>query len=204
MARELGEYRDPHLEMETLARKSGPILESAVQMLVKIHAPHFTQTGPDLRHRKTGETIEDFVKGRRKSNPNDYADWTPDDPDQLMHLYSEEAFGAMCSPKTVGRLFTFMKDPARFAALAKAWGCDTVKMLPGVRPGAVGDGGDKPKPKGTGENNPFNPAKTYAGGDTVRQNEIAKFIRLYGTKAAANSAQKFGTDLAGRPLRPRA
>ncbi|HEX3115220.1 MAG TPA: hypothetical protein VHQ48_07075, partial [Bradyrhizobium sp.] len=63
--RELGQHRDASLEIEEHARKSGPILESAVQMLIKIHAPFFSQIGPDLRHRVTGETIEEWIKGRR-------------------------------------------------------------------------------------------------------------------------------------------
>ena len=199
MARELGEYRDAHLEIEGLARKSGPILESAVQALIQIHAPFFRQIGPDLRHIQTGETIEEWMPKRRKSNPNDYADWTPDDPDQLMHLYTEEAY-LTPSPKTVGRLYTFMKDPVRFAALAKAWGCDTVKMLPGKRPGSD----DEPKAKGgdASARSPFNPARKYDN-DLDRQAEIADFIRKNGSKAAVEEARKFSSDIAGRPLRGR-
>ena len=199
---ESGAYRDPHLEMETLLRKSGPILEDAVQMCVKIHAPEFIQVGPDVRNRLTGELIEDFVKGRRKSNPNDYSDWVPDDPDQLLHVYTEEAFGPMCCPKTVGRLYTFMNDPVRFAALAKAWGCENVlrDMNPGTRPTSDGDG-DKKKSKGDGSNNPFDPNNKRYASEDVRITEIGKFIRAFGSKAAATSAAKYGVDLAGRPLR---
>ncbi len=100
MPLELGQYRDPHLELDRLLRASGPILEKAVNVAVKIHAPFFTQVGPDLRHRTGGETMEEWVKGRRKSNPNDYADFIVDDENQLMHIYTEEAFGPMCCPKT--------------------------------------------------------------------------------------------------------
>jgi hypothetical protein len=203
-ARELGAHRDAHLELETLGRKSGPILETAVQGLIKIHAPYFKQIGPDLRHLQTGETIEEWMAKRRKNAPHDYADFVPDDADQLLHLYTSEAFGPMCSPKTVGRLFSFMKDPVRFAALAKAWGCDTVRMLPGKRPGSdeANDGAkDGAKPKAEkGDNNPYNLKKEF-GSETVRANECAKYIVAFGAKAAARSAAKYGTDLAGRPLR---
>src|SRR4051812_46766769 len=99
--RELGEYRDAHLEMEDLLRKSGPILETAVAPAVKLHAPFFTQVGGDLRHRLTGVTLEEFVAGRRKTSPHEFADWTPDDPEQLLHTYIEEAMTAP-SPKALG------------------------------------------------------------------------------------------------------
>jgi hypothetical protein len=193
-ARELGAHRDAHLEMETLSRKSGPILESAVQMLISIHAPFFKQIGPDLRHLQTGETIEEWMKARRKSNPNDYADWTPDDPDQLLHTYIEEAMTTP-SPKTLGRLYTFLKDPTRYNTLCAQWGCDPVRMIPGKRPGSD----DEAKPKTSGENNPFNPTKVY-GSDQARQNEIAKYIVAFGTASAVRSAAKFKVDLAGRKL----
>ena len=51
--------------------------------------------------------------------------------------------------------------------------------------------------------NPFDPLTKF-GSDGVRQNEIVKFIRFFGTKAAAKAAAKYGTDLAGRPLAHRA
>ena len=195
-ARELGAHRDAHLEIETLARKSGPILESAVQMLVTIHAPFFRQIGPDLRHLQTGETIEEWMKGRRKSNPNDYADWTPDDPNQLLHTYIEEAMTTP-SPKTLGRLYTFLKDPTRYKTLCAQWGCDPVRMIPGKRPGSD----DEAKPKAEkGERNPYNPTMVY-GSPEVRANECAKYIVAFGPASAARAAAKYGTDLAGRPLR---
>lgn len=51
--------------------------------------------------------------------------------------------------------------------------------------------------------NPFDPLTKF-GSETVRQNEIVKFIRFFGAKAAAKAAAKYGTDLAGRPLARRA
>ena len=100
MTRELGEHRDAHLEIERIARASGPILESAIQSLINLHAPFFSQTGPDLRHRLTGQTMEEWIAGRRKSNPNDYADYAPDDPEQALFVCIEEAC-LTPSPKTM-------------------------------------------------------------------------------------------------------
>jgi hypothetical protein len=196
--RELGQHRDAHLEMERLLRKSGPILESAVQMGIKIHGPMFTQTGPDLRHRLTGVTIEDFVASRRKSNPNDYADWTPDDPNQLMHVYESEAFGEMCSPKTVGRLYTYMKDPARFEALAKAWGCDTVRMLPGKRPGSAPATSGTKSDDDESSKNPWN-VKTWRGGEERRQEKIQSILKT-STEMARKFAASAGVRIDGGPL----
>lgn len=51
--------------------------------------------------------------------------------------------------------------------------------------------------------NPFNPKMKF-GSDQVRQNEIAKFIKFFGTKSAVAAATKYGVDIAGRPLRKRA
>jgi hypothetical protein len=204
-SRELGERRDVNLEMEDLLRESGPILETAVQMCLKIYPERFTQVGPDLRNRLTGETIEEFVAGRRKSNPNDYADWVPDDPDQLMHTYTSEAFGETCSPKTVTRLFQFMNDPVKFAALAKAWGTPDVlrTMLPGKRPGAVPDSGAVgDKSKDTSARSPFNPARKFDN-ELDRQAEIAAFIATHTAKAVRDECQKYNADIAGRPLRSR-
>src|SRR5438105_597780 len=48
MAREVGEYRDGHLELEALLRKSGPILETAVLPAVKLNAPFFVQVGGEF------------------------------------------------------------------------------------------------------------------------------------------------------------
>jgi hypothetical protein len=192
---EIGATRDGHLEVERLLRESGPIKETAVQMGIKIYGRMFKQTGPDLRHVLTGETIEDWAKGRRKNSPGDYADFVPDDPDQLMHLYSEEAFGPMCSPKTVTRLYKFMNDPGRFAELAKAWGCDTVRMLPGQRPGSVDE---VKKPAAEGLSN--NPWSASFHGDEDARNERIDAVCKTGTKLADALAKAAGTTL-GRPLR---
>lgn len=199
---ESGAHRDGHLEVENFVRKSGPVAEDFVQMRIKLDGPMYRQTGPDLRHILTGTLIEEDLAPAavRKKWPHGFTDWVPDDPDQLMHLYSEEAFGATCCPKTVSRLYQFMNDPGRFAALAKAWGCDTVKMLPGKRPGSD-DGDGKTKNKGDGTNNPFDPNNKRYASDDVRITEIGKFIRAFGSRAAATSAAKYGVDLAGRPLR---
>jgi hypothetical protein len=197
----IGEYRDAHLEMETLLRKSGPILETAVVTNVNIYAKGFTQVGPDLRDRLTGKTIEEFVAGRRKSNPNDYADWVPDDPNQLMHVYAEEAFGPQCSPKTVTRLYNFMNDPPRFKALAKQWGCDTVRMLPGTRPGTTSGTKADEKPAGPSlSQNPWSEQylKHHSPIDALAEQQ--RLIKL-GSAVARNTALAAGVSVFGVPLK---
>ena len=172
---EIGAYRDAHLEMDRLLRLSGPIYEKAVQIAVKIHAPFFTQVGPDLRHRLTGETIEDWVKGRRTSNPNDYSDYAPDTLEQVRHEMIEDAC-MRPSPKHVGKLFTELGETAA-KELLKQWGTDWVKMIPGQRPGYV----DKETPKPVRDaanttNNPWSPR--FVGDNSAREARIASCFKV--------------------------
>jgi hypothetical protein len=195
---ESGAYRDAHLELEELLRKSGPIYEKAVSLTVSTHAPFFVQTGPDFRHRLTGEAMADWVALRRtKTAPHDYADYLPDNPEQHKFNVIEDAC-LRTSPKTVGALFTLLGEgPAR--EILKQWNVDPVRMIPGTRPeyAEKAEGKKKSEP---GDNNPFNPAKKYAS-DDVRQNEIVKYLAAFGPKAVEKACAKYGVDIAGRPLR---
>jgi hypothetical protein len=195
MARELGEIRDAHLEIERLARASGPILESAVQSLISIHAPFFSQTGPDLRHRLTGQTIEEWVSARRKSNPNDYADYAPDDPEQTLHVTIEEAC-LTPSPKSVGRLFTLVGE-TRAKEILKTWDCDWVRMLPGKRPGYA----EKKEPTAPqSSSNPY--SDNFKGTPEERQQKIGSLISqgIGPNSLAAKLAASAGCSITGAKL----
>lgn len=195
-ANESGQHRDAHLEIEELARKSGPIKQTAVESVIAIHAPFFTQVGPDLRHRLTGETIEEYVRAYRTKHPEYYLDWTPDRPDQIEFEMIEDAC-LRPSPKSVGKLFTELGEQ-RAKELLKQWGTDWVRMLPGERPGYA----EKKKiengpPGGGGQNNPW--SKAWVGSEDARDEKLGAIIKT-GTKFAAQMAAAAGTTV-GRPLR---
>jgi hypothetical protein len=130
--RQLGGYRDAHLEIEKLARSTGDIMESAVQELIGTHAQYFRNDGPDLKHVLTGETIEDFVGTLKKTKPHFYASYAPLSEEQALEEMIEDA---MLSP-TPGKLGKLYKQvgEVRYNELCAAWGTDPVRMRPGVRP----------------------------------------------------------------------
>jgi hypothetical protein len=195
--REIGQHRDAHLELERLARLSGPILESAVQSLIAIHAQFFNQSGPDLRHRLTGQTIEEWVTERRKSNPNDYADYEPVSGEQIEHEIIENAC-LRPQPATLAKLFKAVGE-TRYHEILKMWGTDPARMLPGTRPGYVKEkSADKPEGP-SARSNPWSdkwdrtPAEAEA--------EKARLLRALGTKACAAMAAACGVSVLGAPLR---
>ncbi|SDI55202.1 MULTISPECIES: hypothetical protein [Bradyrhizobium] len=94
----------------------------------------------------------------------------------------------------------------QYAERMADWGASPRTLRPGREPGTsteeVVEKAEKiVRSDNENANNPFNPKKKYSS-DQARQNEIGKFITFFGTKSAAAAAKKFGTDLAGRPLRP--
>src|SRR5262245_48744470 len=119
MMRELGEYRDPVLTMEALARASGPILESAVQELMNVHARFFRQRGPDLAHVVDGLTMEEWVAELRKTKPHMYADYLPATSEQILAEIIDEAT-LRPTPKAVGRLFKEVGELRAKEILAQA------------------------------------------------------------------------------------
>jgi hypothetical protein len=193
----IGTRRDAHLEMERLAREQPYIYETAVQSLINIHADFFTPVGPDLRHRLTGVTIEDFVKGRRASNPNDYSDFTPVASEaQIMHEVIENAC-LRPSPASLARLYKALDgDERRYHAVLKEWNTDPARMLPGVRPGSLppeGNGADDDK-----HSNPWR--DTYHGDAQQREDEKARLLRAIGIKGCTGMAKKAGVTILGFPL----
>jgi hypothetical protein len=197
----IGQRRDAHTDIETLARDSGPIRETAVQDLIRLHAPFFRQVGPDLRHRLTGETIEQFVKGRRKSNPNDYADYSPElTDDQLLHETIEAAM-LTPSPARLGKLYKLVGGP-RYDDLVKAWGCDPARMLAGTRPGyaereaAQGKSNEEAQ---AASRNPWH-LTAWRGTEEQRIAEKTRIIKT-GSKFAQALAKAAGVSLAGTVLR---
>jgi hypothetical protein len=184
--------------MEDLARKSGPILESAVQMLVVTHAPFFTKVGPELRHRLTGQTIEEFVAGRRKSNPNDYADYEPVTEEQVMHETIENAC-LTPSPASLAKLYKLVGE-LRYHALLKEWGTDAKRMLPGKRPGYAEKSEEKNDDgEMKGRNNPY--SDNFDGTEEQRQARIASLLRTSGSKFVSSLAKSAGKTIANQPLR---
>jgi hypothetical protein len=196
--REIGQHRDAHLEMERLARLSGPILETAVQSLIKIHAPFFNQSGPDLRHRLTGEMIEDFVTARRKTNPNDYADYEPVSGEQIEFEIIENAC-LRPQPATLAKLFKAVGEN-RYYEILKQWGTDPAKMLPGTRPGYVKEKKSGDKPDGpSARSNPW--SDKWDGTPAGAEVEKGRLLRALGTKACGAMAAACGVSVLGAPLR---
>jgi hypothetical protein len=194
--REIGEYRDASLEMERLARLSGPILESAVQALIKIHAPFFNQSGPDLRHRLTGQTIEEWIAERRKTNPNDYADYEPVSGEQIEFEIIENAC-LRPQPASLARLYKAVGEK-RYHEILKQWGTDPAKMLPGKRPGYAEKEADD-KPSGSAHSNPWSDKWTGTPAEALA--EQTRLLRTLGTKACATMAAACGVTVLGAPLR---
>jgi hypothetical protein len=92
-----------------------------------------------------------------------------------------------------------------YKQLIEAWGGETNSLAPGQNPKHA-DAGEKSstkKPASEEHKNPFDPLTKF-GSDQVRQNECAKYIAAFGAKSAASAAAKYGTDIAGRPLRKKA
>jgi hypothetical protein len=115
-----------------------------------------------------------------------------------------EAFGGDATPAGRVRLFKLYGE-AQYTERMSAWGATAGSMKAGTEPGASSEETIKKaeaivKRDEESSRNPFNP-KTKYGSDQVRLNEIAKYIRAFGTKASARAAAKYGVDLAGRPLR---
>jgi cell division septation protein DedD len=90
-----------------------------------------------------------------------------------------------------------------YAERMAAWGCSPGSLKAGTEPGKP----SKEKPDAQADlersNSPFSPTKIYKTPE-ARQAEIAKYIVQFGAKSAARAAQKFGVDLAGRPIQRRA
>jgi len=197
--RELGQHRDAHLTLDELLRKGGPILETAVQSAIKIHAPFFTQVGPDLRHRLTGETIEEWVKQRRITNPNDYADYEPVTEEQVMHETIENAC-LRPSPASLGKLYKLVGE-LRYNELLKQWGTDAARMLPGQRPGYAEHAAKKDGDASGGTSLSSNPwSDKWHGTPAEALAEQTRIIRT-GTKIAQNMAKAAGVSVLGAKLR---
>jgi hypothetical protein len=128
----IGGYRDAHIEIEKLARATGPILESAVQELIHTHAQYYRNSGPDLKHVLTGNAIEDDVAALRKTKPHYYADFAPVSEEQALADRIEDAMLTPTLTK-LGKLYTEL-GAARFEALCKEWDCDATRLKPGRPP----------------------------------------------------------------------
>jgi hypothetical protein len=195
--RQIGTYRDAHLELEHLMRQLPYILEKAVTSAVEIHAPFFHQSGPDLRHRLTGQTIEEWVAGRRKTNPNDFADYEPVSEEQVMHETIEDAC-LTPSPATLAKLYKAVGE-LRYRELLRQWGTDAARMLPGKRPGSVEQAaeGAAGEEKTRDSSNPWSPS--WRGTEDEAQAERIRIIGT-GTDIAKRMAYRHGMSPLGYPL----
>jgi hypothetical protein len=153
--RELGEYRDSVLTMEALARATGPILESAVQELMNVHAKFFRQKGPDLVHVVDGSTIEEWVADLRTKKPHYFADYMPATDEQILAEIIDEAT-LRPTPKAVGRLFKEVGE-LRAKEILKQAGTDWVRMKPGTKLKLLADGKstEEEVPRKEGKKNPW-------------------------------------------------
>jgi hypothetical protein len=198
--RAIGARRDAHLEFERLIRDSGPVFETAVNSAREIHAPFFSQTGPDLRHRLTGETVEAFVKNLRKTHPHYYADYEPVSEEQVMYETIENAC-LTPSPATLAKLFKAVGE-LRYNELLKAWGTDAARMLPGTRPGYAERQAAEGKANGakaSDHRNPWHP--NFHGTPEQREAEKTRLLPAIGSKRCAAMAAEAGVTVLGWPLR---
>jgi hypothetical protein len=202
--REIGQYRDAHLELETLVRKAGPVLETFVQERIRLDGPQFTQVGPDLRHKETGQTIEEFyAPGElRKRSPHGFADWAPDQTHEQRDALAGIIENACLhpSPASLAALWKALKSDAdkgrRYYNTLREWGVDAAKMLPGQRPGYV-----YPAKKSGGDgasNNPWSP--NWSGTPEAALAEQARILKVMGTKGAASMARAAGVSVFGAKL----
>jgi hypothetical protein len=188
-----GEYRDAHLELEEKLRKSGPIAETAVQIVVEDHSQFFVLTGDDYRHRLNGMTMDEWVADRRnKSAPHDYLDFEPVTEEQIGFEIIEDAC-LRPQPKTVGTLFKRLGEPRAKDILAQ-WGTDWVRMIPGQRPGYVDDQNASAEAQAKLATNPW--SKDFRGDAEAERLRIIKTS----TKMAAGMAKAAGVRIDGGPL----
>jgi len=176
-------------DIETLALAAGVIKPAVYDVLVR-----YPNDG--------SESLTDFLTRLKPVTPHWYPPAEPSDGIDAALI--EAACGAKPTLAKRAELYK-VAGPDVYAKILTQWDCSPTSLAPGRKPGASTDDTAKAAAKIVADadsNSPFNPARKLS--DAVRINEIGKYIRAFGTKSAARSAEKFGVDLAGRALRKRA
>jgi hypothetical protein len=179
-----GEYRSAHLEMEKRLRAcGGPVMESAIIQAVADRAPQFRNENGELKNILTGETLEEFcaLTNLRKKFGHWFADYAPPSSEQALADRIEDV---MLSPNLT-KLGALYKEvgAARYETLCAEWGCDPVRLKPGVRPEYV----NKPEVK-KATNRAANPW-SKEGWNITRQGGI---VTSLGMERAASMARAVG------------